>query len=132
MSPEWIISEEELEGGISLEERMQEEPVEIIASLDDAATRQAVEYALGRAEAPFRIYGEGRSIRNLYYLDYGVISALVVPDEYYMGYRCVETMAGYFDIYRSDVKRQEIRYLTVTPETLHAEENVGILFPAVR
>ena len=80
----------------------------------------------------WRIYGEGRSEKTVYYLDKGLIQELVVPNEYYMGYESM-VLAVQMARYHTDKMEQvEVDFFRVTKENLYAEETSRILFPTVR
>ena len=74
----------------------------------------------------------GCSEKNVYYLDKGEIRALIVPNEFNIGYLSVAAIAGQLREPLSSAKTEEIGFLTITKENLYDEENQKILFPIVQ
>ena len=88
----WKITRQEHGNSQILEENMGEYPVDVLVAMDNDETERAVDFLLESPEISSRLYGEGRSEKNVYYLDKGVIQALIVPNEYYMGYKGVDIL----------------------------------------
>ncbi len=107
-------------------------PVDVLITLDNDETEWAVDYLLERGGKGFRIYGEGRSEKAVYYLDKGMIRALIVPNEFYMGYQSVELLAQKIKFFTSPVENEEVDFLTVTGENLYDKAVEKILFPVMR
>lgn len=130
----WRMDEEEAGDGPAWIRRMAEEPVEAVAALDNRAMEMAlrVKREEGTADS-FRLFGTGRSAEVIASLDDGTAEALVVPDEYYMGYLCIDEICRQFGIQgrAGSIAGREISLLTVTQESLYQEDTEGILFPVV-
>lgn len=70
--------------------------------------------------------------KNVYYLDKGVIGALVVPNEFNIGYLSAAAIAGQLREPLSSAKTEKVGFLTITKDNLYDEENQKILFPIVQ
>ena len=115
-----------------LSEYMETDPVDILVSLNNDTTELCIDYLLDHPDRNCRIYGEGRSEKTVYYLDKGMIQALIVPNEYYMGYRSMELILQKLEQYTTEIKNIEVDFLSVTKETMYDESIGKILFPTVR
>ena len=71
-----------------IEIRQSQDKADILVALDNAGLEAVCEYVMRVGENP-DIFGEGTSIKNVSYLDDGLINSMVVPNEYYMGYQSV-------------------------------------------
>ena len=69
---------------------------------------------------------------QMYYLDKGVIGALVVPNEFNIGYLSAAAIAGQLREPLSSAKTEKVGFLTITKDNLYDEENQKILFPIVQ
>lgn len=124
----WIFSQEEKE---NLEQYHKLNPVDVMITLENDETERAVDFLLEEEKYAFRVYGEGRSEKAVYYLDKGLIETLVVPNEFYMGYQSVELLAQKISFFTAAVESEEVNFLTVTEENLHDKDVEKILFPTV-
>lgn len=116
----------------SLEDYIRKNPVDILIALENDVTEWAVDFLMGNKDIRSSLYGEGRSEKSVYYLDKGMIQALIVPNEYYMGYQSMGLMAQKLDQYMFPVENGVVDFLTVTKEKLYDQEIGKILFPVVR
>ena len=105
---------------------------DIVVSLDNDRTEQAVDYLQAQEQTEFGLYGIGCSEKNVYYLDKGVIGALVVPNEFNIGYLSAAAIAGQLREPLSSAKTEKVGFLTITKDNLYDEENQKILFPIVQ
>ena len=103
-----------------------------MVSLDNDSTEQAVDYLQAQEQTEFGLYGIGCSEKNVYYLDKGVIGALVVPNEFNIGYLSAAAIAGQLREPLSSAKTEKVGFLTITKDNLYDEENQKILFPIVQ
>ena len=86
-----------------------------------------------RNRQKFGLYGNWLlSKKNVYYLDKGVIGALVVPNEFNIGYLSAAAIAGQLREPLSSAKTEKVGFLTITKDNLYDEENQKILFPIVQ
>ena len=128
----WVLSAKELNKKIRNTEYFVNNQVNAVISLENDDTEKAVELLSDNVGISWRIYGEGRSEKTVYYLDKGLIQELVVPNDYYMGYERM-LLAVQMARYHTDKMEQvEVDFFRVTKENLYAEETSRILFPTVR
>ena len=110
--------------------RQNESEADIIVALDNNGLECAAEYVLKQESAP-AIFGVGISIKNVSYLDDGLITSMVVPNEYYMGYQSVAAIARRFDNRLTPMEDEKIPFRVVNRDNLFDESNQRILFPVV-
>ena len=128
----WTLSETEIQDQTMLETYWKEKPVDVIVSLDNDETELAGDFILTLFTDKPKLYGEGRSEKAVYYLDKGVVSSLVVPNEFFMGYQCIRELAGKLNYYQEDDGRDtEVDFLSVTGENLYDRDTENILFPNI-
>ena len=125
----WICSPADLPDEFSLEKKLMEEPADVLLALDDSMTKLAADYARGTHSEPPGIIGIGRSEQNIISVDEGWISALIVPDEYYMGYHCVKTLSQKLGTYSAVKETAPVPFVTVTKDNLYNEDTETLLFP---
>ena len=111
--------------------RQNESNADIIVALDNGCLEAACEYAL-KLEEPPAIFGVGCSIKNVSYLDDGLIRSMVVPNEYYMGYQSVDAISGRLDNRLTPMVNEKIPFRVVNRDNLFDENNQRILFPVAR
>lgn len=112
---------------------MEERPVDVLIALENTETERAVDYLEG-AEAEAKrcmLYGEGISEKAVYYLDKGAIRCLVVPNEYYMGYKSVASMVKKLQ-HSLEEERSPVDYLVVDKDSMYDMDNEKILFPSIQ
>lgn len=88
----WNLSDEDNVNN-TFEWCLEKKRVDIVVSLDNDRTEQAVDYLQAQEQTEFGLYGIGCSEKNVYYLDKGVIGALVVPNEFNIGYLSAAAIA---------------------------------------
>ena len=117
-----------------LEEVQKKEPVDILITLGNDETEAAVDYLLSETgdKKRFSIYGEGCSEKAVYYLDKGIITALVVPNEFNMGYQSIYELSKQLKYRLSSADSTVVDSLLVDKDNLYDEENQKILFPIVQ
>ncbi len=103
---------------------------DVIVALENSGLEAACEYALKEEEPPL-IFGEGTSIKNVSYVDDGLITSMVVPNEYYMGYQSVAAIIGRLDNRLTPMEDELISFRVVNRENLFDEANQRMLFPVV-
>ena len=128
----WILSEKELDKKMRNVEYFAEHPVDTVISLDNDDTEKAVDIILNDDSISWKLYGEGRSEKLIYYLDKGTIQELAVPNEYYMGYQSIVLAAQNIRYYTDKTEQAEVEFYMVSKDNLYDEETSRILFPAVR
>ena len=110
--------------------RQNESEADIIVALDNNGLECAAEYAQ-KQESALAIFGVGISIKNVSYLDDGLITSMVVPNEYYMGYQSVAAIARRLDNKLTPMEDEKIPFRVVNRDNLFDESNQRILFPVV-
>ena len=128
----WILSEKELDKKMRNVEYFAEQPVDTVISLDNDDTEKAVDIILNDDRISWKLYGDGRSEKLIYYLDKGTIQELAVPNEYYMGYQSIVLAAQNIRYYTDKTEQAEVEFYMVSKDNLYDEETSRILFPAVR
>ena len=114
-----------------IDQIQQSNPVDIIVALDNSGLEAACEYALRQSEPP-AIFGEGTSIKVVSYLDDGLITSMVVPNEYYMGYQSIAAVARRLDNRLTPMQDETIAFRVVNRDNLFDENNQRLLFPVVQ
>ena len=112
-------------------QRQQDNPADIIVALDNYGLEAACEYGLRQSEPP-AIFGEGTSIKVVSYLDDGLITSMVVPNEYYMGYQSIAAVARRLDNRLTPMQDETIAFRVVNRDNLFDENNQRLLFPVVQ
>lgn len=115
--------------GISLQEDA--EGAEILAGLEDSALTEALSYALTAKERPL-VYGVGNSNRNLYGLDRGDIRAMIVINEFNMGYLAVAEAKKKLSSRLREMEQLRVGDTLVSRDNMYSAENQKLLFPLVR
>ena len=97
---------------------------DIIVALDDDLLCQAAAYLTKRKGDNSRLLGFGCSANAVCYLDRGVIDALLVPDDFTLGY---ESLLAACD--GGNVSKIVPRVKLVHPDEVYVKENEKLLFP---
>ncbi len=103
----------------------------VILALDDRTLEEAVDY-VESVSFDIDIYGVGCSDANVFYLERGVISALIVPNEFQMGYEAVEKAVDMLKSPIRSVENSEINFYRIRTENIYEPENERMLFPLVQ
>ena len=107
---------------------------DIVVALENSETERAVDYMQENqlTSEDCVLYGVGNSEKIVYELDKGRIQALLVPNEFYMGYQSVEEIATKLEYHTAEMRNVTTGYLLVDREHLYDAENQKILFPIVQ
>ena len=97
---------------------------DIIIALDDESLTQAAAYISGKKNDKRNIIGMGCSPNAIYYLDRGVIDALLVPDDFTLGY---ESLLAAVDGDNFSTLSPDIK--VVHPDEVYEKVNEKLLFP---
>lgn len=126
---EWIIdgTYDGKSGGDAMQRAGQ---VDIVAALENDETERMIDMLETKAREG--LYGVGCSEKTVYYLDKGVLRALVVPNEFHMGYQSMKAIANQLCYRLAKAENCETEYLVVTRENLYEENNQKVLFPIVQ
>lgn len=119
----WWTDDQEPEQGPEDEAR-----VDIIIALDDASLIMAGEASKANNLRGALVYGIGRSMEAVYYLDSGNARCMVVPDEFYMGYQSMTEIAKSLDRPYYQMQDMTVAYTVLRKETLFDKENQEIIF----
>lgn len=114
---------------ISLQEEA--EGAAIVAGLEDSALTEALSYALTAKDRPL-VYGIGNSNRNLYGLDRGDIRAMIVINEFNMGYLAVAEAKKKLSSRLREMEQLRVGDTLVSRDNMYSAENQKLLFPLVR
>lgn len=98
---------------------------DIVLSVDDDSSVFVGEYIESETNSKLTCYGVGNSSKALYYLNHGLITSLIVPDEYYMGYCSVKNLVSKNKADDSYSSKSLFRVLK--KDSLFQEENEDIL-----
>ena len=116
-----------------LNKTLDKHPVDIIFSLGNDETETAVDVLATKPDrVNYDLYGVGCSDKNVYYLDKGNIKALIVPNEFNMGYQSVEKVAEQITNKLDVVEGITVEDLIVTKDNLYDEDTEKTLFPIVQ
>lgn len=119
---------------VRLVEAQKTEPADIFISLGNIQTEAAVDYLLGgnAEEKRIRLYGVGCSEKAVYYLDKGIISTLIVPNEFNIGYQSMNAVAKQLRYKTNQTENIVVDSFVIDKENLYEEEKQKILFPIVQ
>ena len=106
----------------------QNAPADIIVAMNNACLEGACDYCL-KQENPPALFGEGTSIQNVSCLDDGLITSMIVPNEYYMGYRSLTAISDRLNNKLTPMYDEKISFRVVNKDNLFDETNQRILFP---
>ena len=103
-------------------------------ALENSETERAVDYMQENQISVNNcvLYGVGNSEKAVYELDKGRIQALLVPNEFHMGYQSVKELATKLEYHTAEMRNVTTGYLMVDREHLYDAENQKILFPIVQ
>ena len=103
---------------------------DVIVALENTGLEAACEYALEEEEPPL-LFGEGTSIKNVSYVDDGIITSMIVPNEYYMGYQSVSAITRRLENRLTPMEDETISFRVINRENLFDAVNQRMLFPVV-
>jgi ribose transport system substrate-binding protein len=101
---------------------------EIIVALDDRqidlTTEMKKDGNLNRAV----LYGAGRSMNSVYQLDAGNLQALIIPDDFDMGYRAARKISSFSRFFKTAGDNSRITIRLLHQKDLMKKENQDILY----
>lgn len=103
-----------------------------IAVLEDPLLMRAAELSVSEELPGGRLFGIGCSPSNISYLDRGVISGMIIPNEFTMGYQSLAQLSRCLSNDIPVMKDIEIGFSGVLTEEVHDPENEKLLFPVVQ
>ncbi|MDO4633356.1 MAG: substrate-binding domain-containing protein [Eubacteriales bacterium] len=111
---------------------LRQHPSSCLIAVDNKETELAAELLNENDLEEILLCGTGGSEKNVYYLDRGIIRALIVPNEYYHGYQSIRRLAAQMKYHTVYETKDAVEFLTVTRENLYDKELERMLFPLVR
>lgn len=102
--------------------------VDIICALDDNALSTAAK-SVSESGQDVKLYGEGCSQENLYYLRNGIIKSMTVVDGFSLGYESVSAIADRIASRQVPMTDAEINFRIVHQDDIFDESNQRLLFP---
>ncbi len=105
------------------------EEVDAVVALDNRSLETAADVFAVHPEKRPQLYGFGISSKVIYYLDTGLIEAVLVPDEFSMGYLGVTEAAKYFKKGHRAMEDHTIGYMVIHRDEIFNEEYQKMLFP---
>ena len=114
-----------------LNDKYENNPTDIIVCLDDDTLLMTSEFFSGLEEAP-EIYGEGNSVKNIFYLDRGKIVSMIVPDYFKMGYQSVISVTEKLNHKLTPMEDEIVDYKVINRENIFDEDNQRYLFTYAR
>ncbi len=132
ISAEWVTSLSNLAGAAQRRAFMRNHQADIWIALDNDETETAAELLSDGIFPGTVLIGTGTSEKNVYYLDKGYIQELVIPNEYYQGYRSIQILAQQLRTPNMERLHEETEILRVTKDNLFDPELEKIVFPVVR
>lgn len=130
----WNMDNKELQERKEKQQSGMPEAADAIVALGNDETERIIDDLWGEeyGGTPCLLYGVGCSEKAVYYLDKGMIHALVVPNEFNMGYQSMESMADALRYHLAGVENSLTGYLVVDRENLYDADNQKVLFPIVQ
>lgn len=130
----WYAQTDEAEKEIDFDRKERKDPADVVVALDNDDLESAVDFLKDSAnmQFQFKLYGEGCSEKAVYYLDKGLISTMIVPNEFNMGYESAMAMANQLKQKTETTESTRVDFLVINKANLYQEENQKILFPIVQ
>lgn len=109
-------------------------PVDTLVILENVVADEFIEQMQEKnQEGLYRnteIWVIGNSNKLVYFLDKGMINGMVVPNEFGMGYKAVESVVNI--IHDNQVRDAEVSYTVITRENMYDSDIQRIIFPIVQ
>lgn len=103
---------------------------DIVVALDNDSLENAAD-ALETGEKAPALYGVGCSDKTIYALDHGMIAAMIVPDEFQMGYLALSDVVARVNAPNIPMVPREIPFTVITRTNLYDPANAAFLFPVI-
>jgi ribose transport system substrate-binding protein len=103
--------------------------MDVIAVLDNENLELAGDSL--RSNEEIRLYGIGCSDKTIYYLDRGIISAMIVPDDFQMGYLAMTDIYNRLQAPNAPMRNREVSFEVITKENLYSPRHEAMLFPII-
>ena len=105
---------------------------DLIAVLEDRLLMEAAKLSASSNFGESILYGVGCSPSNISYLDRGVISGMVVPNEFTMGYQSLAQLTEFLKKDIPVMKDIEVGFTCVRTDDVHNPANEKLLFPVIQ
>jgi ribose transport system substrate-binding protein len=130
----WSAETAETEKSRDFDEKEKKNPVDIVVALNNDDIESAVDFLndVSNKQYKFKLYGEGCSEKAVYFLDKGLISTMIVPNEFNMGYESAMALADQLKQGKETIGNTRVDFLVINKSNLYQEENQKILFPIVQ
>ncbi len=111
-----------------LQEKMIEEAVDVVVTLDNQRTEAIID-AAQNLNKDIRIYGIGNSDKVVHYLDEGLVKAIAYPNDFSAGYLSMNII---LQKKRQDKGTSIVEYKIVDREKMYTQEYEKVIFPFVK
>lgn len=105
---------------------------DLIAVLDDRLLMEAAKLLASDNFGESILYGVGCSPSNISYLDRGVISGMVVPNEFTMGYQSLAQLTEFLNKDIPVMQDIEVGFTCVRTDDVHNPAYEKLLFPVIQ
>lgn len=117
--------------GSAVQVQEETQGVALLVGLEDSALTAAAESAAAEEKRPL-VVGVGNSNRNIYALDRGDITDMIVINEFNMGYLAVAEAKKKLSSGLREMEQLRVGDTLVARDTMFSAENQKLLFPLVR
>ena len=107
------------------------ENVNTVIALDNTNLEQAGDILRTDQEPRIRLYGIGCSDKTIYYLDRGLIAAMIVPDDFRMGYLAMTEVHNRLNTPNIPMKDRQVSFEVITKDNLYSKKHESMLFPII-
>ena len=105
--------------------------VNVIIALDNTNLEVAGDALRSGGKEGVRLYGIGCSDKTIYYLDRGVISAMIVPDDFRMGYLAMTEVHNRLSAPNIPMQNRQVSFEVITKDNLYSQKHESMLFPII-
>ena len=107
------------------------DPVNVIIALDNTNLEEAGDDLRNLEEGTVRLYGIGCSDKTIYYLDRGIIAAMIVPDDFRMGYLAMTEVHNRLHAPNVPMENGQVSFEVITKDNLYSQKHESMLFPII-
>lgn len=116
---------------VKVDEDMDVAGLDAIIALENGALEKAGD-ALASVQQHIFLIGYGNSKKNIYYLDNGVIDAMIVPHEFQMGYLALVDVLDRIENPTASMSSKIVDTVVVERDMIFTSEMETLLFPITR
>lgn len=106
--------------------------LDILIALDNESLEHSVDLLSGLRRRDITLFGVGCTEKDAYYLDQGMVTAMIVPEQFIMGYQCVQSLKAKLDNRLEPMQDITVGYHILHQDNMFTPENQRLLFPVVR